>query len=205
MRLSKAAYYTDFAIYAIVIVALTFAATRNADWISLRVWLEAFIAGALVWTLLEYLLHRFLLHRQSPFATMHAVHHAEPRAFVGTPTWLTLGVLWVSFFLPEWWLGSLNLAGGLVAGVMTGFLWYGVVHHVIHHGRPRVLRTALSKCANRHRRHHYASHPGNFGVTTPLWDHLFGTVIDGRLASRDPGVDALAGRRRSPSGSSRLY
>jgi sterol desaturase/sphingolipid hydroxylase (fatty acid hydroxylase superfamily) len=28
-----------------------------------------------------------------------------------------------------------------------------------------------------HMRHHYSPKHGNFGVTTPLWDRVFGTVI----------------------------
>jgi sterol desaturase/sphingolipid hydroxylase (fatty acid hydroxylase superfamily) len=29
-------------------------------------------------------------------------------------------------------------------------------------------------------RHHYSPKSGNFGVTTPLWDHVFGTAIGSR-------------------------
>jgi sterol desaturase/sphingolipid hydroxylase (fatty acid hydroxylase superfamily) len=29
-------------------------------------------------------------------------------------------------------------------------------------------------------RHHYSPRSGNFGVTTSLWDHVFGTAINVR-------------------------
>jgi sterol desaturase/sphingolipid hydroxylase (fatty acid hydroxylase superfamily) len=47
---------------------------------------------------------------------------------------------------------------------------------------------------HRHLRHHYSPRPGNFGVTTPLWDHVFGTYIAARheRPSASLGDPALA-------------
>ncbi len=178
MRLSKTAYYADFAVHAAALVVLTVSAALGSGWVQRLHWLAAFAVGAAGWTLIEYLLHSFVLHGGSVFAPLHAVHHESPRAYVGTPTWISLGVFWLVFFVPTWVWVSLNVASGLTAGVMTGWLWYGVVHHVIHYRRPRLLATWLSATARRHMYHHYSRQPGNFGVTIALWDHVFGTVID---------------------------
>jgi sterol desaturase/sphingolipid hydroxylase (fatty acid hydroxylase superfamily) len=177
MVLSKTAYYADFIVYAATVAGLTLLASLRLDWALRTQWLVAFLAGVAAWTLLEYLLHRFVLHRIETFADMHAEHHAAPRAFVGTPTWVSLFILWIAIFLPAWRAFSLNVASGLIAGVMSGFLWYGILHHVIHHRRPRFLAMRLTGCIHRHLRHHYAEIPGNFGVTTRLWDRLFGTSL----------------------------
>ena len=177
MQLSKTAYHADFAIYAIVLCVLAGATALGTSWVQRIHWLAAFTAAMAGWTLLEYLLHRFLLHRSSVFAGMHAVHHDSPRAYVGTPTWVSLGTFWLVVFLPVWWGVSFNIASGLTAGVMMGFLWYGVVHHVIHYRRPRVLASWMLASRHRHLRHHYSTQAGNFGVTIPLWDYVFGTVI----------------------------
>ena len=177
MKLSKTAYHADFAIYAIVIAVLIGAAALNTAWVRRAHWFLAFTAAMCCWTLLEYLLHRFLLHRVAPFAAMHAVHHDSPRAYVGTPTWATLGIIWLIVFLPAWQGVSFNVASGLTAGVMMGFLWYGIVHHVIHYRRPRFLASRMRITTHRHLRHHHARQPGNFGVTIALWDHVFGTVV----------------------------
>ena len=181
MQLTKTAYYADFVIYAAVISVLSFIAAISADWTERLKWLAALVTGGAIWTLLEYLLHRYVLHGLPVFAAMHAVHHASPRAYVGTPTWITLAILWIVFFFPVWWCISFNVASGLIAGVMIGFLWYGIVHHAIHHGRPRLLASVMSTCALRHARHHYSGLTGNFGVTTPFWDCIFGTVVRRRL------------------------
>ena len=177
MRLSKTAYHADFAIYAIVLGVLIAAAALSTNWVQRLHWFAAFTVAAASWTLLEYLLHRFLLHRVAPFAAMHGVHHDAPRAYVGTPTWVTLGIIWLSVFVPAWRGVSFNVASGLTAGVMMGFLWYGVVHHVIHYRRPRLLSAWMVATTHRHLRHHYSAQPGNFGVTIPLWDYVFGTYI----------------------------
>jgi sterol desaturase/sphingolipid hydroxylase (fatty acid hydroxylase superfamily) len=176
MVLSKTAYYADFVVYVAIIAGLALSACLRLDGGPRTKWLVAFLAGVAAWTLLEYLLHRFVLHRIPTFAQMHAVHHAAPRTFVGTPTWISLLTLWIAIFLPAWRALSLNIASGLIAGVMLGFLWYGILHHVIHHRRPRFLAVRLTACIHRHLRHHYAEAPGNFGVTTQLWDRLFGTA-----------------------------
>ena len=175
MILSRTAYYADFVIYAAAIGALLVLAACEPEWTDRLKWIAAFLAGIAVWTLLEYLLHRFVLHSMPTFSDMHAVHHASPRAFVGTPTWVSLSILWLVFFVPAWRALSLNVGGGLIAGVMMGFLWYGILHHAIHHRRPRFLAIRLTASIHRHLRHHYSPRPGNFGVTTSLWDLLFGT------------------------------
>ncbi len=177
MRLSKTAYYADFAIYTIMIAALFSLAALGSDWRGLDRWLIAAAAGAATWTLAEYLLHRFVLHRAPVIEPMHAAHHASPRAYIGTPTWVTLSLFFVAVFLPAWRGISFNVASGLVAGVMAGFLWYGILHHTIHHGSPRALALQLKKIARRHMRHHYSRQQGNFGVTTALWDWVFGTQL----------------------------
>ncbi len=177
MQLSKTAYYADFVIYGVMIAALSSLAVASGDWRALDKWLIASAVGAAVWTLAEYALHRFVLHRVPVIASMHAAHHASPRAFIGSPTWVTLLLFVVAVFLPAWRGFSFNVASGLLTGVMTGFLWYGILHHTIHHGRPAALASQLRKVARRHMRHHYSRQEGNFGVTTVLWDWVFGTRL----------------------------
>ncbi len=181
MQSSRTAYYADFVIYAVVVLALALQATAHSQWNGRLEWLSAFAAGMAVWTLLEYALHRWVMHGVPIIARLHEEHHRAPRALLATPTWLTLAVFWCVFFLPAWLGGSLVVASGLTAGVMMGYLWYGILHHATHHDRPRLLVVWLQNCKHRHLRHHASRQGVNFGVTTSLWDHLFGT------AERRPG------------------
>src|SRR5690242_8531164 len=102
MRLSRKAYYADFAIYPAVLIVLAASAALEPSWTQRLNWVAAFAIGAAGWTLIEYLLHCFVLHGRSIFAPLHAVHHESPRAFVGTPTWISLGVFSLVLFVPTW-------------------------------------------------------------------------------------------------------
>jgi sterol desaturase/sphingolipid hydroxylase (fatty acid hydroxylase superfamily) len=172
----KVGYYADFIIYGLLVIGLVAFALREGRHDQL-IWLAAAIAGAGSWTLIEYLLHRFVFHRMPFIADLHHAHHAAPRAYVGTPTWASLLTLAGVFFVPMWRLCSLNIALGAISGLITGWLWYGIVHHVIHHRRPRWLATTLKVASHRHFLHHSPYECGTFGVTTVLWDRLFATRI----------------------------
>jgi sterol desaturase/sphingolipid hydroxylase (fatty acid hydroxylase superfamily) len=180
MRLSKLGYYSDYLAYPVVIGALVTAGLETGSRAQLEEWPLAVVCGLVVWSLMEYVLHRSVLHGRNYFSPMHGVHHSEPLALVGTPTWMSVGVLTLGIFAPGCWLIGLPLAAGLTTGVMLGYVWYGLVHHVIHHWHPRPEQTYFKAVRARHLRHHHSPNGGNFGVTTALWDHVFGTVI--RLA-----------------------
>ena len=154
MRLSKTAYYGDFFIYAGIVLGLAIYVWLQGQWSARLQWLGEFVLGMGAWTLLEYALHRWVLHRVPIIAPMHDAHHRAPRALLGTPTPVTLAMIWILFFLPTWWYGSFNAASGLTAGVMVGYMWYGILHHIAHHGRPVLLATWASGHVRRHLRHH---------------------------------------------------
>jgi hypothetical protein len=76
---------------------------------------------------------------------------------------------------------------------MAGFLWYGLPHHVIHHGNPQLLVRALAGATGRDLQHHRRQGVGNFGVSTSLWDRLFSTS----LSTLTPAGHSV-GRARAP-------
>jgi sterol desaturase/sphingolipid hydroxylase (fatty acid hydroxylase superfamily) len=177
MHLSKPGYYADFVVYpALILALLAFQLMQAGTW---RYWLCSglSLAGIAIWTLFEYLLHRHVLHRVPILHDMHEVHHADPSALVGTPSWLTLLLFLVGALLPSWWAFGSAPASALTAGMMFGYLCYVGVHHVTHHWR-LMPGSLLYRLRHRHARHHFAKTPGNFGVTTPFWDIVFGTNLD---------------------------
>jgi sterol desaturase/sphingolipid hydroxylase (fatty acid hydroxylase superfamily) len=142
-----------------------------------------FAAGLLVWTVIEYLLHRLAFHGFAP----HSEHHANPTdpVFIVAPWWLSLpstALLLVAFSLAarSWTMGA-----AVVAGVIAGYLAYEAIHLRIHSPAPggAVLR-ALRK---HHYYHHFASDQVCFGVTSPLWDWVFGSVPP---SAAEPGTRA---------------
>jgi sterol desaturase/sphingolipid hydroxylase (fatty acid hydroxylase superfamily) len=177
MKFSKAGYYADFAVYVILLGVLIRIGLLEHEWSQHLRWLGAAVAGGAVWTLIEYALHRFGFHRLPVLSALHGMHHESPRALLGTPSWLSLAVVGGTLFLPVLYLSSLNVASGVTSGVIAGYLWYGVLHHVVHHRRPRFIATRVAVASHRHFRHH-ANAVGNFGVTTAFWDHVFGTALE---------------------------
>ena len=120
-----------------------------------------FAVGFVAWTLAEYVVHRFVLHGLVP--TRHALHHANPDTSVITIFWQ----IWICFALVYFTAGGAFLAGALVA-----YAWYLFVHHCAHHGPDRLLLLLL-----KHHRSHHQFATKNYGVSTTLWDHLFGTML----------------------------
>ena len=119
------------------------------------------VGGVVTWTLAEYLVHRFVLH--GLLTTQHGLHHANPDTAVLNIIWQ----IWVCFGLVYLLAGAVFLAGGLFA-----YSWYLFVHHCAHHG-PNRLSLGLLK----HHRSHHQFAARNYGVSTTLWDHVFGTML----------------------------
>jgi sterol desaturase/sphingolipid hydroxylase (fatty acid hydroxylase superfamily) len=121
--------------------------------------------GLLVWSLAEYWVHRVVLHKWYP--RFHAIHHKDPlndEADVGyriaaCVCAAVLGLAWVTGFL------------GFAVGLVTGYLLYVTIHEGMH-------RWDLYPIAwDNQIRHdiHHARWRYNYGVTSPLWDVVFGT------------------------------
>jgi sterol desaturase/sphingolipid hydroxylase (fatty acid hydroxylase superfamily) len=142
--------------------------------------------GFFVWTLTEYLLHRFVFHyegeseiSQKLHFLIHGLHHADPI----DPTRLVMPPA-ASLFIG----GSLFLLFRLVLGpvlvepffmfFIIGYLGYDYIHFAVHHFRPRTRIGMFLK--NSHMQHHYVSASSRWGVSSPFWDYIFGTLEDAK-------------------------
>lgn len=176
MRLSKAGYYADFIAYPAVALVLAAFELRPPESRQQFDWLIACMLGLGVWTLAEYLIHRFVFHRIPVIAQMHEMHHAHPAALIGAPVWMSACVFGFGAFIPLWGLVGFKIASGMVTGLMLGYLYYVFVHTAIHRWRLDQA-SFLYPAKLHHARHHYGTQDGNFGVTTGFWDHVFGTAL----------------------------
>jgi sterol desaturase/sphingolipid hydroxylase (fatty acid hydroxylase superfamily) len=189
MNLSRALYFGDFVASPIAIIVLATVALAGRDMAAVGLWVLALLAGIGAWTLVEYAVHRWLYHRVAFFETFHDAHHADPRALIGTPSFVSVGIVLGIFFAPLLAVG-LVAASGFASGALLGYIGYMLVHHVSHHVEPRP-GTLLYQARIRHMAHHYHGTPGNYGVTTSLWDRVFATNLQGRR--RHPTMDATSG------------
>ena len=120
-----------------------------------------------------------LFHHAPILREVHERHHDEPQELIGTPAWASALVGLIAVASPAWAMLGFGLGTAATAGLVVGYLWYVFVHYATHHWRPR-RDSYLYRARLRHARHHHLSHSGNFGVTTGLWDHVFGTALETR-------------------------
>lgn len=171
---SRNAYRADFLLYGGAVVAMpTFLTVAQP----LRAWpeLAAFaLLGLVAWTLIEYAMHRFILHGMPPFRAWHALHHARPTARIASPTILSAGLIFGLVFLPVLVLADVWIACALTWGVLVGYFGYAVTHHATHHWN--LDNAWLRRRKRAHALHHHRARPGSYGVTSSFWDRVFGSV-----------------------------
>lgn len=159
---------------------------------SVPVWATAaaFALGWVTWSLAEYWLHRTLFHWEPTtwwgpkmHFILHGVHHVyakDPYRLVMPPAIsLILAVIFFSLFTGAATLGT--FAGipmgwhlGGFAGFVVGYVGYDCTHYFLHHFRPR---SARMKRLRAHHMNHHHNHPElKFGVSSMVWDRVFGTL-----------------------------
>ncbi len=171
---SKSAYRADFVLYGAAVLflaAYVLLEGPRAQWPQIGAFVLAGLAG---WSLIEYLLHRFVLHGMQPFQGWHAEHHQRPTALICAPTILSATLIVVLVFLPALLMANLWRACALTLGVLAGYLAYAITHHATHHWRAD--NAWLRQRKRWHALHHHARGPLCFGVTSRLWDHVFGSA-----------------------------
>lgn len=136
-----------------------------------------FLLGAFGWTMTEYWLHRGWGHRgeaKNPFSVEHLAHHADVSYFAPTYKKVIATAL-VGFVVggPLFFLfGVIGLAGAM--GFMTMYVTYEVIHRRLH---THAGRSRYGRWARRHHLYHHYRRPKlNHGVTSPIWDFVFGTL-----------------------------
>jgi sterol desaturase/sphingolipid hydroxylase (fatty acid hydroxylase superfamily) len=132
--------------------------------------LLTFVFGLFAWTLVEYVIHGVLAHAHRTFVTaLHDVHHRDPRAVFAIHSYIPTAIVFALV------LAIFGLAPGVVflCGILTGFAAYEWVHYRIHFAAPSCKLEARLRA--RHLAHHTREPDAIFGVTTRLWDVVFGT------------------------------
>jgi sterol desaturase/sphingolipid hydroxylase (fatty acid hydroxylase superfamily) len=146
--------------------------------------LGTFAVGWLLWTLIEYILHRVVFHMSAHTPEqrfrafmMHGYHHEFPNdklrlvapPIMSWPIASVLGVLCWYAFGPTAWLV-------VFAGILSGYLAYDWIHYYTHHFKPS---NPIGRWLKQyHLQHHFdqeAHGAKRYGVSSPLWDFVFGT------------------------------
>lgn len=142
-----------------------------------------FVIGILFWSFFEYIAHRFIFHMvsESPRMqrisyVMHGNHHEFPRdkQRLFMPPVPSIIITSILFSLMYVCMG--NYAFMFFPGFMLGYLMYGTMHYAIHAWHPPFKW--MKGLWRNHHLHHYKNEHNGFGVSSTLWDHVFGTMFD---------------------------
>jgi sterol desaturase/sphingolipid hydroxylase (fatty acid hydroxylase superfamily) len=161
-----------------------------------------FAIGLLIWTFIEYLLHRFAFHapeeimrethqisaglalnepvipalptmRHVIYFIFHGVHHEFPS---DSKRLVMPPVASLPMGVVAWFIFSLIFGEKTIpafAGLLVGYLIYDTTHFVLHH---KSVPTAFGKMIKKaHMRHHFLDPDEDYGVSSPLWDVVFRT------------------------------
>lgn len=138
-----------------------------------------FFAGLLVFTLVEYTMHRFLFHistkteaRANFQYTLHGVHHEFPKdkERLAMPPIMSLAIATFLLFFFKLFIGDLVFA--FLPGFLVGYALYLSMHYILHSFKAPKSGTFNFLWAN-HAVHHYKDQSKAFGVTSPFWDYVF--------------------------------
>ncbi|TDZ28634.1 Ceramide very long chain fatty acid hydroxylase SCS7 [Colletotrichum spinosum] len=143
--------------------------------------------GFVLWSLIEYILHRFLFHLDkwlpdnrvgiTAHFLLHGIHHYLPMdkyRLVMPPT------LFVVLATPFYKLAhavfsySWHAATAVYCGGIFGYICYDLTHYFLHHQNLPLWYKELKKY---HLQHHFLDYELGFGVTSRFWDSIFGTEL----------------------------
>jgi len=146
-----------------------------------------FLLGVIFFTWIEYIVHRYVFHmrtytrvRQSIQYLIHGVHHEFPKdkERLAMPPLVSVTIATVLLLLFRVILG--DLAFSFLPGFIVGYTGYVSIHYMIHAYQPpkNIFKTLWIN----HGIHHYKNGDVVFGVSSPLWDHIYGTMKEKKKA-----------------------
>ena len=140
-----------------------------------------FLAGLLLWTLTEYVIHRWAFHYHPTSAfgkkihfLVHGVHHDYPRDATRLVMPLLVSIPLAILFYFAFKMAFTEFHYAVFSGFMLGYVAYDFIHYATHHMK---METGIGRFLKRyHLKHHYNDEHTAYGVSTPLWDYVFGTI-----------------------------
>lgn len=141
-----------------------------------------FALGVVAFTWVEYMVHRYLFHmgaeteqRAKVQYTLHGVHHEFPKdkERLAMPPIVSITISTILLFLFRLILGDFVFS--FLPGFLTGYAAYLSIHYMVHSFQPP--KNFFKILWVNHSIHHYKNGDEVFGVSSPLWDYVYGTMV----------------------------
>lgn len=142
-----------------------------------------FLGGIFFWTFFEYIMHRFVFHWTSENPriqrisyVLHGNHHEFPRDkqrlfMPPVPSLIIASIVFGTMYL---FIQTYTFS--FFPGFILGYLLYGSMHYAIHAWNPPFKW--MKPIWRNHHLHHYKNDHRGFGVSSHIWDKVFGTGFD---------------------------
>ena len=154
----------------------------NTPGVTLGTGAVLFAAGLVVWSFSEYILHRYVFHYEPSSALgkrlhflMHGIHHDYPndstRLVLPPSMSIPLAALFYGLFFL---LFGAQYVAPFYAAFLLGYVLYDEIHYATHHAPMK--GSMFLKLKHHHILHHYHAPEKGYGVSSPLWDYVFGTL-----------------------------
>lgn len=171
-----------WSMYTPLMVYFMYRASTEYGFSTGKVW-GIWALGIVSWTLFEYFAHRFLFHMKAEGPTaqkisyiMHGNHHHFPRDRQRLFMPPIPSIILASTLFGLTYLIMGNNAWMFFPGFLLGYLMYGTTHYAIHAWNPPFKW--MKPLWRNHHLHHYKDAHRGFGVSTTIWDRVFGTMYD---------------------------
>ena len=188
-------HYTIQTYLLLAVIAAGAAVWRPAPLLQMA---AAVVIAILVYPLVWYALHRWVLHSQwmyklpltaKTWKRIHYDHHQDPNhlevlfgALYTTLPTIAVATVPVGYAIGGFGGASIAFATGLLTTCVYEFF------HCIQHLAYKPKNKWVARIKKRHLAHHFHDENGNYGITNYLWDRLFGTYYEDMKQKKSPTV-----------------
>ena len=179
-KLSRTHISVPITIFGVFAAALLYWSVTNTS-LSPGTTIGMFFLGFISFTFVEYIVHRYVYHlsthteaRKKFQYNAHGVHHEFPKDKdrLAMPPLLSITIATILLLLFRLVMGDFTFA--FLPGFLVGYAFYLSVHYMVHIYQPP--KNFLKFLWVNHSVHHYKDGDMVFGVSSPLWDYVFGTM-----------------------------
>ena len=148
-----------------------------------------FVLGFIAFTWVEYIVHRYVFHIKPISAarakfqyTVHGIHHEYPKDKdrLAMPPLLSVTISTILLLLFRVVMGDFAFA--FLPGFLVGYAAYLGVHYMVHAFAPP--KNFFRFLWINHGTHHYKNGEMIYGVSSPLWDYIYGTMKEKKLSAK---------------------
>ncbi len=164
-----------------------------------------FFLGVIAFSWIEYNIHRYVFHmatytkfRVKMQYMIHGVHHEFPKDKdrLAMPPLLSVTIATILLLIFEVIMGDLVFS--FLPGLLVGYAGYLLVHYMVHAFQPP--RNLFKALWINHGIHHYKNGESVFGVSSPLWDYIYGTLKEKRTETSSRKQDLIKKPLRATPG-----